>query len=330
MTEQALINYNELARSYDIAKMHQGILPAGRYAGFDAIQLDSAGVDHLMLEFLHTQSGFVSISDVNATKSNQAKIVTPEGIIIEYEVVDSFRVDFELTSAWRRDAIVIDHDWQLVAGGQSSTISVIKGTEAATAELALPPAATNSTTQTILGYVLLEPDASSIGEMTWERNPTPLPGNEETMAFLDLITALDASKLDKADPVLTAGTPYIGGSGSGTASADWIFPTNQTLCHRNERGQVFFQGRVQCDVQPPQTVVSTSKILMFQLDSTLIPNRPFNTPLVFPVFNETTRDECYIEVAANGEVSFVPNTVSTLNKVSTGDWINFSLSWWTL
>lgn len=188
MAQERKGEYNASLTSVSENKFRQGLLPAGRYKGFDT--MSDYGGTGVNINILHTGKGFIRNTFVNppiAESNLYAYIVTPQGVAVETDI-EATNISIDATTGgngYRRvDAIVFEHEYTQVQGGAIGNVIVIKGTESdgtgLFTEYPTKPALANTSKQTLLGYVFIKESASfSYADLKYVPVASPDIANEE-------------------------------------------------------------------------------------------------------------------------------------------------------
>ena len=247
MTVTPFHNYNSPAIAFDLLRKLQGVLRAGRYAGFGSITDQGTTTNDINIAVSNAVDGYTDISSVASLTTNSGKVITPQGAILLVNDPQTEVLSIAKTSGNPRiDLIVMEHEWQEVVGGQAATLSVIQGTAAATP---LAPTPT-STYQTIIGQVYVSANATSFADLTYTKAGTPLPGigtpdyNQLLNELLYIDEQLEVSAV-KGMGNLGAATPP--GLATKIGNLDSHVSLNQAEFQilKNPWGQVLIQGRIQ-------------------------------------------------------------------------------------
>ena len=161
MAQERKGEYNVALTSPSENKFRQGILPQGRYRGFDTmINHGGTGVN---VTITHTNTGFIRNTFANPPVQQPlpfAYVITPQGIEVQTDIqaVNLSVTDLPTADTRRVDIVVLDHEYTTAQGGQSANVIIIEGTPvtatAATWEpFPNPATVSNPSKQTILGYI---------------------------------------------------------------------------------------------------------------------------------------------------------------------------------
>ena len=188
MAQERKGEYNASLTSVAENKFRQGLLPAGRYKGFDTMaDYGGTGVN---INILHTGKGFTRNTFTNppvAESSLYSYIVTPQGVAIETDVAAT-NISIDATTGgngYRRvDAVVFEHEYTQVQGGAVGNVIIIKGTESdgtgLYTEYPAKPGLANNSKQTLLGYIFIKESASfSYADLKYVPVASPDIANEE-------------------------------------------------------------------------------------------------------------------------------------------------------
>lgn len=176
-----LRDYEEDLLSFEHNIFNMGLHYPGRYAGFDAFSVDTGA---LVGKLTHVNTGIRYKNQAMDEQGPCGIAMTPQGIIIrETAPILGLGVDTNAGNPNTRwDLIVINHTYQNIAGGTAATYEVIKGSMSAPTK----PQPSDPLLQTIMGYLEIPPNASSIDNMRWRKAKCPDSGDEEDARLLDV------------------------------------------------------------------------------------------------------------------------------------------------
>jgi len=272
--------YKDPVLSFDRLLERAGIMPPGRYRGFDTIAASSSPVSgKIAIKLQHTQSGVQVITQSGTLSDLIGIAITPQGTIIHEEgEVDlpSLVVDFNQSNKARRDILVLEHTYQdNIPGENPPTYLIIKGTPADTP---VEPALTNPDTQLILGYIEVPVNTTTVSGLYY--HPALVPEFSKS----GRIEALE-NVFDNAATLTKVGTHTVNAfegitniEAEGTGIYD--HPTNQLKLH--DDGNIF---KLAADI-PPDAII---KHIYPETGNWLRPNT-----IIF-VVNNSTKDVRLVE-----------------------------------
>lgn len=154
MSQDRNVEYNVPLTSFQVNQLNQGLLPKGRYQGFDTI--DNPGGVGLNIRLLNNL-GFTRVDIANAFETtNRAIMVTPLGSVIHTDENPTLPID-DTAGGQRRDLVVLNHEFTQVAGGSLATFSIVTGTPLPIGDpsysVAPLPTLPNPQKQTIIGIL---------------------------------------------------------------------------------------------------------------------------------------------------------------------------------
>jgi hypothetical protein len=156
MIQERSVEYRTQDSSYKINRHALAGLPAGLYAGFDPTL--GATMD---LVLHHNDTGFVETDLTNTLLPTKGVVVSRQGVRV-YEP-DTITLPITPTTVTgRRDAIVMEHTYIEVAGGQSATFTVIEG---------VPESPTLAPNQVLLGLLLLPANCTALNQSGVDYTP---------------------------------------------------------------------------------------------------------------------------------------------------------------
>ena len=160
-------NYKRGLISIDENQRLLGIIKSGRYAGFDTM----ANISGLSCEINHTQTG-IQKTKLDLTQTPLTGVfVTPQGTIINEDAAINVVFDTNSGNAQSRaDLIIYSHNHVTTPGGANALLSIIKGPIGSFVLPALP----NPATQTIIGVMVLPPNATNLSGAKYL--PSTAPG----------------------------------------------------------------------------------------------------------------------------------------------------------
>lgn len=162
MSQQRFHNYEDGLVSFTEISRFAGILPPGRYRGFDNISIDGTWA----FSVRHIATGYTKIDSSESATTPHGIYVTPQGTIItENATIGSYTVDSNAANAFERiDALVASHSYDASTGGSAATYSIVKGALGGAAY----PSVVTAETDVILGYLHIPASASDLTGATWE------------------------------------------------------------------------------------------------------------------------------------------------------------------
>jgi len=229
--------YKDPVLSFDRLLERAGIMPPGRYRGFDTIAPSASPVSgKIAIKLQHTTSGVQVITQSGTLSDLIGIAITPQGTIIHEEGeldLPSLVVDFNQGTKARRDILVLEHTYQdNIPGENPPTYLIIKGTPANTP---VEPSLTNPDTQLILGYIDVPINSTTVSDIYY--HPAVVPEFSKS----GRITALE-DVFDKAATLQKIGTHNVNVyegitnvEGEGTSIYDDA--TNQLKIH--DDGNIF-------------------------------------------------------------------------------------------
>jgi len=201
MSEARLLNYQEFRKSDLLNRLNSGIIPSGVYAGFD-FDSSSTGTT-LTLE--HVTSGFYDVvMDTGGSPVEVGPfglIVTPQGVKIRYANNLDLEVIPNGSASPRIDRIVCQHVNTPISGGADSGFIIITGTPTSTP---VPPDVM-FVTDTTVGFLYVDGNATGIEDMTYRKAHIPNFGNDTTVLHSDEDAHITASYT--ADHILSSAAP---------------------------------------------------------------------------------------------------------------------------
>lgn len=143
MTQIRIFNFLDDDSTYDLNRQLSGVIPPGRYGGFE---LDPSSND-TQLELYHSDSGHKFVNeDLSSVKTGV--IVTQQGTVIRETGPIVLTIEENTTYDQRIDLIVCEHEFKSFAGGSTAIYRVIKGTPSSNP---VAPALTKPNSQTVVG-----------------------------------------------------------------------------------------------------------------------------------------------------------------------------------
>lgn len=189
MAQKRFLNWKDAVKTFEIGEANLGKLQPGRYAGFDSIISAVGPTSGVLIDLIHTTTGFDKTLENGSQTSNNAALIMPTGTIIHEDApITSLDIESNLTNPdYRYDYIICEHEYVQSVGGTPATYSVIKGPL-----LAALPTIPNPDKQILIGVVRVDPfNDTTFSGLTYTKQPVPLLGNEspqEFMAKLNLVT----------------------------------------------------------------------------------------------------------------------------------------------
>lgn len=210
MAQSRYHNYNRPLASLDENHRILGNNFPGIKCGFDAL----AAVAGNAVAISHGTSG---VQKTNADASVSAKmgcVVTRQGFFIYEDEDVQVNVDFNPSSNWRVDLLILQHSYLASAGGSLATYSVLKGADNApgvTPPNFSYPTVSNPATQVPIGYIFIPAGAVDHTGTKYRRLRPTLSGKE---AFLK--EGVEVPTLDNTVPlnsnfnyIMEAGIYYV-------------------------------------------------------------------------------------------------------------------------
>lgn len=154
MAQERGIEYNVPVTSFQTNQLRQGIMPAGRYRGFDSISNPSGAGLNIQLD--HT-NGLQRTDINNAFESDlRGLVVAPQGTVISTDVETTLPID-DTPGNRRIDIVVMTYEYSQVTGGTVAVLSIVTGTPATNNtypfETAGQPALPNPEKQVLIGVL---------------------------------------------------------------------------------------------------------------------------------------------------------------------------------
>lgn len=194
MTERRYYNQEFPLNAMTFNHSFLGIFEPGRYRGYDTIA--NAGGVGINIDVLHSLTGIQKTKQDNSQTIASGICLTKHGVVIEHEgKLENIAIDDNVgAGSIRVDLLIIEHTPAAIAGGQVSTISVIKGTPGSGA-----PALTNPERQIILGEISIAANGPDFASLTWA--PADVP-NIANKADFDP-TSIELAIADNDSDILT-------------------------------------------------------------------------------------------------------------------------------
>ena len=190
MAQKRFFEWKTPASSFDHGLANQGILPAGRYKGFDTLT-DGGGVG-INITLSHAGDAFKTIEDDLSSSANKGVFVTPQGKIIHIDAaVGPLAVSDGPGGNARIDYIIAEHEHVESVGGQDAIFSVIEGPANGT-----EPTIPNPAKQILLARMVVAAGATTFAGITVTYPDPPTFNAIQGLAFLDKMqqfTKLQAS-----------------------------------------------------------------------------------------------------------------------------------------
>lgn len=200
MAQKRFLNWKDAVKTFEIGEANLGKLQPGRYAGFDSIISAVGPTSGVLIDLIHTATGFDKTLENGSQTSNNAALVMPTGTIIHEDApITSLDIESNLTNPdYRFDYIICEHEYVQSVGGTPATYSVIKGPL-----LAALPTIPNPDKQILIGVVRVDPlNDTDFSGLTYTKEPVPLLGNETLQEFRDKLELATKTYIDSADQTL--------------------------------------------------------------------------------------------------------------------------------
>ena len=171
MAQRILPNYQDDLGSFEHSRQFAGILPAGRYCGFDTI--DATGLN---FGILHDVTGFFeTLVDGSVSGNKMGALVTRQGMRVhETSDIGGLSCASNASNPFERiDLVIAEHLYADGApGGTPLIYSVLQGANGGPVAPALP----SPEKQFIIGAISIPANASNLSGATYTRAQTPLLG----------------------------------------------------------------------------------------------------------------------------------------------------------
>jgi hypothetical protein len=173
--EKRAHEYQVPVSSFTLNEIHQGVLPAGRYRGFDTWNATGTTPTQVLFEAGHAVTGLKMIDRNNAQAALLSGVViTNQGTTIQTSELPVIGIDKNVGNTNpRKDLIIMYYSYELVQGGQVTSIAVIKGDL-----LGNTPSINNPVTDIILAVVTIAPNGQVFTDMSFEVTAVPNLGNQ--------------------------------------------------------------------------------------------------------------------------------------------------------
>jgi len=209
-------NYRDDDLTASIVQWLTGIIPPGRYFGFDFLP-----TANLTLTLNHNTTGFSFVDSVPADQQNISLCVTRQGVVVTEDAQITLPINAGDPTDPRIDLVILTHEYITTTGGQTALYSVIEGTPDPSPSA---PALTDPLRQIIIGELLIPANTAQLDDVgvEWTQALKPrFAGNSpidinltpnratETDGTGDLIaSAVTAAELNVLDG-LTASTSEL-------------------------------------------------------------------------------------------------------------------------
>lgn len=168
MAQKRYWNFKADDATADIIRWFNGIIPPGRYFGFDFIPSGD-----LNLQLGHATTGFTDVDNNELEITSQGKVVTRQGMhIVEDATVTINNVSVGDVTNPRIDVVVLTHEYTALAGGQQALYSIIEGTPAASP---VAPALTDPLRQIKIGELYVPANMANLNDVgiIWTQAAAP-------------------------------------------------------------------------------------------------------------------------------------------------------------
>jgi len=166
--------YKDPVLSWDRLLERSGIMPPGRYRGFDTIKPGTPVGGKISFKLSHDSTGVIIKTKDGLLSDRTGISITPQGTIIHEEgevSIASLVIDYNTDTKGRRDIVVLEHLYKdNIPGVNPPTYLVIKGTPADTP---VAPAYTSPLSQVVLGVIDVPAGANTIDQIFYHPEVTP-------------------------------------------------------------------------------------------------------------------------------------------------------------
>lgn len=167
------IEYQAPVDSFPLSEARVGIIPPGRYRGFDVMVQGSGAA--IAIKIQHTGDNFKPTNSSNTIVTNPWGVaVSKHGTMIAVTDDISLQVDAGDTQD-RYDTVYMEYSWVQSSGGSTASFILLKGTPG----ISYGPTPPNQNIDIILGYVYVPANASTFADLEWIPIAKPLPGDAE-------------------------------------------------------------------------------------------------------------------------------------------------------
>lgn len=226
MAQKIFLNWKDGLNSFDMNQMFLGMLPAGRYCGFDIMAPST-----LNFTLAHTTTGVVQ-TDISKNPTNPTGVLlTKQGMVIQESatITGLTAVTNAGNATPRVDLVIVDHSKVNSPGGSAATYIVVKGFLSGSGHEGEDPALPLPNQQIIVGRLTIPANVATLASATWV--PAPVgglggqdiyvnyPTLKQTFAQLNVTNAF--GKRQDWQAVTTAMT--VGGSNQ------WTVPTTGNM-----------------------------------------------------------------------------------------------------
>lgn len=127
MAQKRFLNWKDAVKTFEIGEANLGKLQPGRYAGFDSIISAVGPTSGVLIDLIHTTTGFDKTLENGSQTSNNAALVMPTGTIIHEDApITSLDIESNLTNPdYRFDYIICEHEYVQSVGGTPDRKSVV-------------------------------------------------------------------------------------------------------------------------------------------------------------------------------------------------------------
>ncbi len=184
MSQKIYHNYQDAMTSDDFNYAVLGLMPPGRYCGFDTIS--SSGLN---FSILHTTTGQV-VTKFDGSASNQKGILlTKQGMVVQEDATLTGLVCISNSGLGNRiDAVVMVHAKVNTPGGAAATYKVIQGTPTMGV-----PALDSPNTEILIGTISIPANATDLSAAVYAPTQIPNIGNTDILTAYPLIGQTFAS-----------------------------------------------------------------------------------------------------------------------------------------
>jgi len=171
MSQKRFVEYQASVNSFPLSEGRVGILPPGRYRGFDTMAAGTGGA--IAIKISHSASGIKPTDDTNAIVANYLGVmISKHGTILQVDDELQFTVDANASGDDRYDRIYMEYSWVKSAGGGPATFTLLKGSPGA----GVAPDPPTPAIDVSIGVVLVPAGATGLGDLTWIPDPVPSLG----------------------------------------------------------------------------------------------------------------------------------------------------------
>lgn len=176
-------NWQDDDSTFNLNQRLKGILPEGRYRGYEAKPF----VAGMNLILWHDVTGYKFIKKDLTSFAKVGCAITKQGMVINETGEISITILPNLTASARLDLIVMEHFYEDIVGGTAATYFSIQGTP-------LLPPLSDPDKQVPIGYLLVPAGCTSLTDVGVEYTPATVPflANDST-TFDNAISAIYAA-----------------------------------------------------------------------------------------------------------------------------------------